>query len=232
MSKSYLVTGANRGIGLELSRQIILTGNKLIALCRNPSKATELNSLVEQSAGLGKVYRADVRDEIALNRISNEITDHIDVVICNAGITGAAPAGIFDPNNNAVSIRSVLMTNIAGPFFITKSFLKQLSMSQEPKIFIMSSIMGSSSHPGATSYFYRASKAGANNIMITLSKELEKNSITVVSVHPGWVQTDMGGKNAQMTSEESATALLDLFNKVGLDDTGSFLNYNGEKIPL
>jgi len=124
------------------------------------------------------------------------------------------------------------MTNMAGPFFTARAFLSQLKTSKHPRIAIISSYMGSQQHGGTTAHFYRASKAGANNLMVTLSHELKSSGITVTSFHPGWVRTDMGGAGADISPQESATALLTRFRGLTLKQSGAFLNYDGKPLPL
>jgi NAD(P)-dependent dehydrogenase (short-subunit alcohol dehydrogenase family) len=144
----------------------------------------------------------------------------------------SARGGIEDSENTADAVSTVLMTNIAGPFFTARAFLKQLKLSKTPKICIISSFMGSQHHQGASAYFYRASKAGANNIMVTLANELKASGVTVASFHPGWVKTDMGGSNADITPIESATGLLQRFQSLTMAKSGSFINFDGKELPL
>ncbi|MFZ9990360.1 MAG: SDR family NAD(P)-dependent oxidoreductase, partial [Burkholderiaceae bacterium] len=110
--------------------------------------------------------------------------------------------------------------------------LTPLSRSSQPRIAIISSYMGSQQHTGSGAYFHRASKAGANNLMVTLTNELRDQGIAVAAYHPGWVQTDMGGASADLTPQESATALLARFEALDMAHTGCFINYDGTPLPL
>lgn len=231
MSDTYLITGANRGIGLEMSRGVLAAGDRLIAVCRQPAKAAELNALIGKSNGAGMVYSADACDEAALNAIAAQVKGSIDALVCNAGVMSAR-GGIEDADNNAAAISQVLMTNMAGPFFTVRAFLGQLKSSKHPRIAIISSYMGSQQHQGASAHFYRASKAGANNLMVTLANELKSAGITVTSFHPGWVRTDMGGAGADISPQESATGLLARFRGLTLKQSGAFLNYDGKPLPM
>jgi len=231
MTTTYLITGANRGIGLEMSRQILQSGDRLYAVCRNPETAAELNNLVHESNGLAQIFTSDACDEAALANIADKIVGGIDVVVCNAGVMSAR-GGLGDVANNAASVSAVLMTNTAGPFFTARAFQKNLKLSSAPRICIISSYMGSQQHQGASAYFYRASKAGANNIMVTLSNELKADGITVASFHPGWVKTEMGGSGADITVQESASGLIQQFQALKISNTGTFLNYDGKPLPL
>jgi len=231
MTTTYLITGANRGIGLEMSRQILESGDRLYAVCRNPETATELNKFVQESNGRGQIFKSDAYDEIALANIANAIVGGIDVLVCNAGVMSAR-GGLSDAENNAASVSEVLMTNTAGPFFAARAFHKNLKLSSAPRICIISSYMGSQQHQGASAYFYRASKAGANNIMVTLANELKSDGITVASFHPGWVKTEMGGSGADITPQVSASGLIQQFQGLKIANTGAFLNYDGKSLPL
>ena len=231
MSDTYLITGANRGIGLEMARGVLAAGDRLIAVCRQPAKAVELNALVEQSKGTAVIYAADACDAAALKAIADQVKGGIDVVVCNAGVMSAY-GGIQDADNTAESIAQVLMTNMAGPFFTARAFLPQLKASKRPRIAIISSYMGSQHHQGSNAYFYRASKAGANNLMVTLANELRAEGVVVTSFHPGWVRTDMGGAGADLGPDESAAALLAQFRSLTLKESGAFLNYDGKALPI
>lgn len=231
MTTTYLITGANRGIGLEMSRQILQSGDRLYAVCRNPETATELNKFVQESNGRGQIFKSDAYDEIALANVANAIVGGIDVLVCNAGVMSAR-GGLSDAENNVASVSEVLMTNTAGPFFAARAFHKNLKLSSAPRICIISSYMGSQQHQGASAYFYRASKAGANNIMVTLANELKSDGITVASFHPGWVKTEMGGSGADITPQVSASGLIQQFQGLKIANTGAFLNYDGKSLPL
>lgn len=231
MTTTYLITGANRGIGLEMSRQILESGDRLYAVCRNPETATELNKFVQESNCRGQIFKSDAYDEIALANIANAIVGGIDVLVCNAGVMSAR-GGLSDAENNVASVSEVLMTNTAGPFFAARAFHKNLKLSSAPRICIISSYMGSQQHQGASAYFYRASKAGANNIMVTLANELKSDGITVASFHPGWVKTEMGGSGADITPQVSASGLIQQFQGLKIANTGAFLNYDGKSLPL
>ena len=231
MTITYLLTGANRGIGFEMSKAVLTSGNRLIALCRHPESASDLRALIQDADGRGEIYGADVCDEKALDTVASQIDRCIDVVVCNAGVMSPR-GGLTDEQNTADRVATVLMTNIAGPFFTARAFLKNLRHSQHPKIAIISSMMGSQRHESGSAYFYRASKAGVNNVMVTLANELKSQGIAVASYHPGWVQTDMGGSAADIPPALSASELIQRFDELSLASTGAFLNYDGSHLPL
>ena len=230
MSYSFLITGANKGIGFALARELLNQGHKVIALCRESSDLINLEKLKSVNIDNLEIFNADVTDEDQLKDISNNI-NQIDVIICNAGIMGAK-GGMFDQQNTPNTILNILMTNVAGPFFTIRSFLEKLKTSKKPKIAIISSHMGSQQHGSCDAYFYRASKAAVNNLMVTFSRELHNYEIPVASFHPGWVRTDMGGNYASLSPEESAKALIKLILELNMKDSGNFFNYDGNNLHL
>ena len=230
MNINYLITGANRGIGLALAEELISNGEKVISLYRRSSDSDKLISLQSKNPSRVELHKADVTVENDLISTSKKI-ENLDVLICNAGIMGAR-GGMMDENNNYNIISDVLMTNVAGPFFTIRAFLNQIKQSKNPKIIIISSHMGSQKHSGSESYFYRASKAAINNIMITFSNELRVSEIPIVCVHPGWVRTEMGGSFATLSTQESARSLYKFIQKIDMAKSGHFYNYDGNKLDL
>ena len=230
MNINYLITGANRGIGLALVEELISNDEKVISLCRGSSDSDKLISLQNKNPGRVELFEADVTIEKDLINASKNI-EHLDVLVCNAGIMGAR-GDMMDEDYNFNSISDVLMTNVAGPFFTIRAFLNKIKRSKNPKIIIISSQMGSQKHSGSESYFYRASKAAINNIMITFSNELRRTEIPIVSVHPGWVRTEMGGSFATLSTQESARSLYKFIQKIDMTKSGHFYNYDGNKLDL
>ena len=230
MSINYLITGANRGIGLALTEEVLKYNDNVIGLCRGSSNMDDLVSLKYANPEKVSIYEADVMTEGALIDVSKNI-DELDVLICNAGIMGAR-GGMMDEENNFDIISDVLMTNVAGPFFTIRAFLSQISQSKNPKIIIISSQMGSQKHSGSGSYFYRASKAAINNIMITFSNELSQKEIPIISIHPGWVRTKMGGSYATLSTKESASSIYKFIQKIDMTKSGHFYNHDGSQLEL
>ena len=230
MNINHLITGANRGIGLALAEELISNGEKVISLYRRSSDSDKLISLQSKNPSRVELHKADVTVENDLISTSKKI-ENLDVLICNAGIMGAR-GGMMDENNNYNIISDVLMTNVAGPFFTIRAFFNQIKQSKNPKIIIISSHMGSQKHTGSESYFYRASKAAINNIMITFSNELRVSEIPIVCVHPGWVRTEMGGSFATLSTHESARSLYKFIQKIDMAKSGHFYNYDGNKLDL
>ncbi len=229
---TILITGANRGIGLALATLALKRGDKVLAGCRTPSTAKELLALEENYSALCSIIELDVVDEQSLERAARSVSEPLDLLVCNAGVQNGY-GGMHSEENTLAAFEKVLVTNIASPFFTTRAFLPQLRKSSgEAKVAIISSLMGSQGHTAANAYAYRASKAGANNIAVTISHELASENIAVATYHPGWVRTDMGGPNGDISPEESAAGLLARFDELSMGQSGQFINYNGDKLPL
>ena len=229
MFKTICITGANRGIGLQLSKNYLENGHKVIACCRN-IKNNKLLEISKNNKNL-ILQQMDVSSEESIKNISESINYPIDLLICNAGI-GSSYEGIASEANTQEKFAEVLSTNVIGVFLTVKYFLEKVKAGQEKKIAIISSLMGSQHHTSSNAYFYRSSKAAVNNVMRTLSNELFQEKISVSSYHPGWVRTDMGGSNADLSTEESAEYLIKRFEEMTINNSGNFINYNGEILKL
>jgi NAD(P)-dependent dehydrogenase (short-subunit alcohol dehydrogenase family) len=229
---NVLVTGANRGIGLAITKLALDRGDKVFAACRNPSAAEELFTLQQRYSNRCIVVALDVVHESSLQAAASQIQEHLDLLVCNAGLQNGY-GGMMGEENTMDAFRDVLTTNIASPFFTTRYFLPHLRKSASAaKVAVISSLMGSQRHSASNAYAYRASKAGANNIVVTLSHELRDQGIAVAAYHPGWVITDMGGPNGDISAFESATGLLQRFDELTMAESGNFINYNRDPLPL
>ena len=230
--QNLLITGANRGIGLAITDLALSRGERVFAGCRQPAKAIDLINLQRRYSDECEILSIDVVDEKSLREAALKVTEHIDLLVCNAGTLNGY-GGIMSAENTMESFRNVLTTNAAGPFFTTRSFLPHLKRSKSGgRVAIISSLMGSQSHTSSNAYAYRSSKAAANNIALTLSNELRDEKIAVAAYHPGWVRTEMGGPNGDIAAKESATGLMQRFDELSLADSGCFINYNGERLAL
>ena len=230
MTDRILITGANRGIGLEMTRQAAAAGHHVTAACRTPHKAGELNELAANSGGRINVIGIEVRDEESVRAAAAGVGG-LDLVVCNAGMLNAR-GGLIDPGHTPENIAESLMTNIAGVFFTSRHCAGHLKNSTAPRIAVISSQMGSSERAGTTAPIYRATKAAATNLVRSMALELADDGIAVGSYHPGWVQTDMGGANAAITVEDSAKGLLQRFAALDPATSGVFETYQGEAIPF
>jgi NAD(P)-dependent dehydrogenase (short-subunit alcohol dehydrogenase family) len=223
---TYLITGANRGIGLEFARQLSKRGAEttILATAREPDKATDLARLVHE------VLPLDVADEPSLAKLPALLKDRpIDVLINNAGVTGKAKS-IADLQ--LADLQRVFAVDAFGAMLVSKAVLPNLRKGAAKKVFNITSQLGSiKNNTGGSTYEYRASKAALNQLTVCMANELRADGFTCVVVHPGWVQTDMGGKNATLKPEESVAAMLKLLDALKPDDTGKFLNYDGSTLP-
>lgn len=226
---TVLITGSNRGIGLELARQYAAKGWRVIATCRKPQEAEELKALAAASPNV-TVEQLDVTDFAAVDALAARYAaTPIDVLINNAGITGGALSQFFGKMQWPV-FEEVLRTNTIAPLKMAEAFLGHVEASKQKKIVSVSSSEGSI---GAVSsprmYFYRASKAALNMEMRNLALQLKKRGIAVGLVNPGPVATDMM-KGVPMKLREIPDAAADIIritDGLNLDNTGSFWNYDG-----
>ena len=222
--KTILITGSNRGIGLELVKESLAKNFSVVGTFRNKNNAQELLKLKSNNL---KLFEMDVVKEKSILNVSNNIDDTIDYLICNAGINNGY-GGIFDIDHSYEKMLEVLNVNVLGCILTIKHFTKNLS--KNAKIILISSIMSVQKHSGSNAVIYRASKAAVNNIMVSISQEFKSKYITVSSFHPGWVRTDMGGPNATLSAKESASSLIKSFENLTFEDTGKFFNYDGSEM--
>ena len=242
MPLHILITGANRGIGLELTRQAAQRGDRVIAACRHPHNAADLQKLAAEDGLQIDIIGMDVADDSAVaaaaSQIASTITGALDLVVANAGQMNAR-GGLQDPGHTQDNIAASLMTNVAGVFFTARHFVPHLRAAASnggtnnvAKLAVISSQMGSSTRAGISAPIYRASKAAATNLARSLSMELAADNIAVGAWHPGWVQTDMGGSEAAITPQTSAAGLLLRFDALSMQTTGVFEDYAGTPHPF
>ena len=223
---TYLITGANRGLGLEFARQLSQRKDdtKILATAREPEKATELQRLVHD------VYPLDVADPKSIEKLADHLKDQpIDVLINNAGVSSKTNS---IATLDADDMRTAFAVNAIGPMLVTKVALKNLRAGSRKIVFNITSQLGSiANNKGGSSYAYRGSKAALNMMTVSLSNELKKEGFTCVVAHPGWVQTDMGGANAPLKPEQSIAGLLKIIDGLKAEDSGKFFNYDGKTLP-
>ena len=222
-----LITGANRGIGLELARHYAKTGATVIATAREPSKATDLQALKAAHPSV-VIHPADVTDPESLSLLARRLEGgKIDRLIANAGVIGPR-GGVGDPANTPDLWAHVLAVNVTGVFLTVSTLAGHIAPSG--KIAILSSRMGSSTAAAGSSYLYRASKAAAANLGANFAVEMKPKGIAVGSYHPGWVKTDMGGQGADIAAAVSAAGLAARFEHLSLATSGVFEDYAGVAI--
>lgn len=222
------ITGAGRGIGLELVRQYVAAGDTVFALCRNPDSATELQALAAESAGKLSVHTMDVGDDASVKAGAASTGDgRIDVLLNVAGIVGGEKQGLEDQTWN--EWHDALNIMVIGPLRVMQAFLPRLG--EGSKVINISSQVAASTWPYGEFYAYGAAKAGLNRMMRSVALDVKDRGIIVGLVHPGWVQTDMGGDGADITPQESASGIRTITQNWTLDQSGAFLKWNGETHP-
>ncbi len=228
---TVLITGANRGLGLEFCRQYAAEGWDVIACCRRPELAADLYKLAQQYSAI-LVEALDVADFGQIDTLSRKLSDcPIDVLINNAGIYSDFNSGGFGQLDYQAWNQSFLI-NTQAPVKMTEAFLPQIKRSDKKLIVNISSLMGSMADNGSGgSILYRSSKAALNAAMKSLSISLKNQSIGVLIFHPGWVKTDMGGPNALMDVEPSISGMRTVINNFTLDQSGCFIKYDGTSMP-
>jgi NAD(P)-dependent dehydrogenase (short-subunit alcohol dehydrogenase family) len=225
---TVLITGANRGIGLELARLYAAGGAAVIATARTPDAAGDLLEL-KRAHGTLRILPLDVTDTASFGRLAASLKGaRIDRLICNAGAMGPRGAS-DDPENTAAAWAGVMAINATGVFFTIQA-LAPLVTPNGGKVAVISSRMGSSTAAAGASYLYRASKAAAANIGANFAVELRPEGIAVGVYHPGWVRTDMGGAAADIPAATSAAGLVKRIEHLTLATSGSFEDYAGSPI--
>jgi NAD(P)-dependent dehydrogenase (short-subunit alcohol dehydrogenase family) len=228
---NILITGANRGIGLEMVRYSARQGWRVFACCRNPHNADSLFSIAKLSNGGISVHIADMQELSTLQALSYELrNDPIDMLINNAGIYGT------DKNTfGAVDVESWLQAfqiNCIAPLKMVEAFSEQLSMGNRKLVVCMSSKMASMADNGyGNSYIYRSSKAALNAVVKSLSIDLKPQGIMSVAFHPGWVKTQMGGPDAEISTQECVDQLFTILSALTINDSGRFIDIDGSDIP-
>jgi NAD(P)-dependent dehydrogenase (short-subunit alcohol dehydrogenase family) len=222
-----LITGANRGLGLEFAKQYAADDWKVIATCRKPDEADALAAL----EGDIQIYPLDVTDFARVEQLARKLHgEPIDLLINNAGIYG--PRVVPYNSVDYATWCEVLRANTMAPLKISAAFLDHLSKGRQYKIVTISSKMGSiADNTSGGVYIYRSSKAALNAVMKSLAIDLRDQGFIVVVLNPGWVRTDMGGPGASIDSFESVAGMRDVIGNLRIEDSGRFLHYDGSEIP-
>ncbi len=228
---TVLITGANRGIGLEFCKQYVKQGWRVIACSRNPKQAMELSKLSAENSNI-KLYKMDVIGRKGVDELANELTDvTIDLLIANAGIYGDSNGHAFGNLDYSDWIKT-LETNVLGAIKTIEAFMPNLVRSQNPRVAVISSQMGSIADNGSGgSILYRSSKAALNAAMKSLAIDLQTDRVGVLIFHPGWVKTDMGGPSALIDAKTSVTGMVGQIDNFKISETGAFIKYDGTHLP-
>jgi len=221
---TVLITGANRGLGLEFAKQYHEAGYNVIATARKPDAAEELNAIGVQ------VEQLDVTDAKSVSSLAKRLVDTpLDILINNAGVGGARKP-IAEADIKA--IERIIAVNTLGPIRVTQALIGNLREGEQKLIINITSLMGSiERNARGIGYGYRESKAALNMFTKSLSNELKDEGFRCIVMSPGWVKTDMGGRNARLTPQESISGMIEVISGLSAEDTGEFFNHTGEKLP-
>ena len=223
-SPTVLVTGANRGIGLEYARQFKAQGYTVIGTARDPADAKELSDVAD------RVEQLDVADAASVAALARRLDGvAIDILVNNAGIFDRGDVTV--DKVDFATMERTFAVNTLGPLRVVQALLPNLRKGQRKVIVNMSSQLGSIENSNGRWYAYRASKAALNQVNKTLSAELGPEGFICTVLHPGWVQTDMGGAGATYTPEQSVGGLIAVIGKLKPSDNGRFFDFKGEPIP-
>lgn len=227
ITNQVLITGANRGIGLEFARQYAEAGWKVIACCRDLKQAADLQELADTYPDI-KAYPLDVADFAAIEALAENLKGvKIDVLINNAGVYPHSDLNHADPEQWLHAFK----VNSMAPFKMAAAFTPHIAASRLKKLVTLSSKMGSlDDNTSGGSYIYRTSKVAANMVMKSLAIDLQAFGISVAVLHPGWVQTEMGGPGALIDTRASVSGLRKVIEHLNLDNTGRFIAYDGKVI--
>jgi NAD(P)-dependent dehydrogenase (short-subunit alcohol dehydrogenase family) len=229
---TILVTGANRGLGLEFTRQYASDGWEVHATARDPEKRAELKELAEKNKKI-TLHALDVADEASVEDLADALDGKpIDILLHNSGLYPREGQKIGEIDYD--SWRDAFETNLFGVIRVTEALLGNVAASERKLIAAISSSMGSirgvqggSVAMAGTSYQYRTSKTALNMALSILAKELEPRGISVLLLDPGWVKTDMGGPHAQLTPEQSIAGMRKVLDGVPKEISGKFLGHDG-----
>ncbi len=230
MTRTVVITGANRGIGLEFARQYAAEGWRVYATCRQPERAMELSQLAAANPGLA-VHPLDVSNAMQIRAFAAVLgNEPVDLLINNAGTYG--PDGVRFGNTDETGWIDNFRTNVIGPMKMMEALADNVAASELRLIASLSSKMGSMADNGSGgAYIYRSGKAALNAVMKSAAIDLAPRGITAVVLHPGWVRTAMGGPNGEIDADTSARCMRELLARVTPDDAGSFFDIDGSIIP-
>ena len=227
---TVLITGTNRGLGLEFVKHFLQQGDKVIASFRASSHAPELQALVDSNSSLS-LMNLDVSDEQSMASFASALGDTaIDVFINNAGVYGPRDAN-FGKVGSA-DWESVMKVNAIAPMMLTQQIIGNLRLGNARKLVYVTSKMGSiEDNQGGGSYIYRSSKTALNSVVRSLSVDLREEGFSVAVLHPGWVRTDMGGPNGLIDVTTSVSGMMSVIEGLSPTCSGQFFNYDGSIIP-
>jgi len=227
---TILITGTNRGIGLEFTKQFLVRGDTVIATCREVTAAAELQALSAKHDNLN-ILPLDVASTESMQTFVKQLEGvAIDVFINNAGVYG--PSNVRFGEVDAEVWASVLNVNAIAPIMLSQMLMPNLRAGNNKKMLYLSSKMGSIDDNGSgAGYIYRSSKTALNCVVKSLSIDLAPEGFIAAVLHPGWVLTDMGGANALIDTQTSVTGMMEVIDGLSAEQSGGFFSYNGSSIP-
>lgn len=226
----YVVTAGNRGLGLEFVRQLLQRGDRVTTTARHPDDADDLQELVSDAGGRASIIELDITDPGQVAELGERLDGkEVDVLINNAGrlSRGGSPDD-FDFDDILDDFR----VNAVGTLRVTEACMPAIRAAENAKIVNITSKMGSIADNGSGgSYAYRMSKAALNMATRSLARDLESEGIIATVLHPGWVQTRMGGSNALITPQKSIRNMLEIIDDLSEENSGQFYEWSGEAVP-
>ena len=227
---NVLITGANRGLGLGFVKSFLAKNVNVICTTRNIPGSKELLECKKKYPKNLQILELDLLGENSENALSDLLSDKpIDIFINNAGV------GNSNQRFGVVSSKpwvEVLRVNLIAPLTVTQSIIENIKKGSDKKIYFLSSQLGSiEDNTSGGMYIYRSSKTALNQVVKSLSVDLKPMGITVISLHPGWVKTDMGGPNAPISIDESIKGMMKVIDATDIRNTGTFLNFDGQGLP-
>lgn len=229
--KTIVITGANRGIGLELASQAATRGDRVIATCRNPDTASNLQHLAADRAHF-EIRPLTVDDAASVSNFAQSLGGApVDVLINNAGIMGPAADHQSLEHMDYDGWAECFAVNTMAPLRLLQALHPNLEAAKPAKAVTITSQMGAIAVDMRFALAYCASKAAVNKVMRLVAPELAATGVIVSLVHPGWVRTDMGGRDADISPEQSASGIWKVIDRLGPDDAGSFWSWTGEPHP-
>ena len=228
---SVMITGANRGLGLEWTRQYAEAGWRVFASCRRPEEADDLKALADRHPQVS-VHRLDVTDSEQLRTLQLDLEEaRIDVLLNNAGVYLDKFMDTFGGIDYDAWLRTFAV-NTLGAVRVSEAFIEQVARSEKKRVVAISSHMGSIAEIGTPgNYAYRSSKAALNAAMKGLSHALAPRGIGVLLLHPGWVKTRMGGPDSPLTPEQSVRGMRVLVDNFQPEMNGRFFRFDGSELP-
>lgn len=239
--RHIFITGANRGIGLELAQRYLDADDTFIfATCRQPNQAHELNALVKIYPERLRILAMDVTNQQSINAAVSEVqkqTNRLEMLVNNAGIypggvDGDDAASSLFGALEAEAMLAVFRVNTVSPVMVTQACADLLRRGENARVVNLSSDAGSiTMKESSGNYSYPASKAALNMLTRCLAAELRADDVIVISVHPGWIQTDMGGSSAPRKPAETLPSMMRCIDELSMADSGIFLNWDGSIVP-